>query len=66
MAPDNEEMKECTKCQGSGKHADPSKTLVQVTCGSCGGSGKVAADTPDEPPVEPLKKLPFGASRSKG
>ena len=56
------DTKECKRCGGSGKYADPERgPLVQVTCESCDGSGKVPADAPDEPPAEEPTQIPFGS-----
>lgn len=57
----DEETKECPRCEGRGKYADRERDpLVQVTCERCDGSGKVPADSPDEPPVEQPRQVPFG------
>ena len=58
-----ENTKECTRCGGRGKYADPeTDPLVQITCESCDGSGRVAADAPDEEPAEEPKQIPFGTN----
>lgn len=58
---DTEDTKECTRCGGHGKYADPAKgPLVQITCPSCDGSGRVAADAPDEEPAKEPTQIPFG------
>ena len=58
---DTDNTKECGRCGGSGKYADPQKDpLVQITCPSCDGSGRVAADAPDEEPVKEATQIPFG------
>ncbi len=59
---DDADTKECSRCGGRGKYADPQKgPLVQITCESCDGSGRVAADAPDEPPAEEPTQIPFGS-----
>ena len=59
---DADDTKECGRCSGSGKYADPQKgPLVQVTCPSCDGSGKVPADAPDEEPANEPTQIPFGS-----
>ena len=58
----DDDMKDCPRCGGSGKYADPERgPLVQVTCESCDGSGRVPADAPDEPPAEEPTQIPFGS-----
>ena len=58
---DSDDTKQCTRCGGRGKYADPEKgPLVQITCPSCDGSGRVAADAPDEEPAEEPTQIPFG------
>lgn len=58
---DTDATKECTRCQGQGKYADPQHgPLVQITCPSCEGSGRVPADAPDEPPAKEPTQIPFG------
>ena len=53
--------KDCPRCEGRGKYADPARgPLVQITCELCDGSGKVPADTPDEPPAKEPTQVPFG------
>jgi DnaJ-class molecular chaperone len=55
------ETKECSRCSGRGRYADPSRDpLVRVDCESCGGTGRVPADTPDEAPAEEPRQVPFG------
>ncbi len=59
---DSEETKDCPRCRGRGKYADPQRgPLVQVVCVRCEGSGRVPADAPDEPPVEEPTQIPFGS-----
>jgi DnaJ-class molecular chaperone len=59
-----EEMKDCPRCQGRGRYADPGRDpLVRVNCERCHGSGRVPADSPDEPPAEQPGKVPFGTRR---
>jgi len=54
--------KDCPRCRGRGKYADPQKDpLVQITCQLCDGSGRVSSDTPDEPPVKEATQIPFGS-----
>ena len=58
----DDDKKECPRCSGRGKYADPEKgPLVQITCALCDGSGRVAADTPDEPPAQEPTQIPFGS-----
>lgn len=58
----DDDTKHCPHCDGRGKYADPQRgPLVQVTCESCDGSGRVPADAPDEPPVEEPRQVPFGS-----
>lgn len=58
---DADATKDCPRCEGSGKYADPQRgPLVQVTCPSCEGSGRVPADAPDEPPAKEPTQIPFG------
>ena len=53
--------KECPRCGGEGKYADPQRgPLVRATCSTCDGSGRVPADAPDEPPAKEPTQLPFG------
>ncbi|MDQ3849182.1 MAG: hypothetical protein M3296_01000 [Actinomycetota bacterium] len=57
----SDETKDCPRCEGRGKYADPQRDpLVQINCERCDGSGRVPADSPDEPPVRP-KNVPFGS-----
>lgn len=57
----NQAGKDCTKCGGRGKYADPSKgPLVAVTCNRCEGSGKVPQDWEDVPPMKEPKRARFG------
>jgi DnaJ-class molecular chaperone len=57
---DADDTKECGRCSGRGKYADPQKgPLVQITCPSCDGSGKVPADAPDEEPAKEPTQVPF-------
>ena len=59
---DTDDTKECGRCGGRGKYADPQKgPLVQVICPSCEGSGKVPADAPDEEPAKEPTQIPFGS-----
>ena len=59
---DTDDTKDCPRCRGSGKYADPKRgPLVQVECERCEGSGRVPADAPDEPPAEEPKQVPFGS-----
>ena len=61
---DDDDTKDCPRCSGRGKYTDPGQDpLVRVTCDRCEGSGRVPADSPDEPPVEEPKQKPFGARR---
>jgi hypothetical protein len=54
----SEQTKDCPRCGGRGRYADPRRDpLVRERCG---GSGRVPADTPDEPPAEEPKHVPFG------
>lgn len=56
------DTKECPRCNGTGKYADPQRgPLVQVTCELCEGSGRAPADAPDEPPADEPKQIPFGS-----
>lgn len=57
----SEPTKDCPKCEGRGKHADVNKTLVQVTCDQCDGSGKVpeSSDAQADSPAKPPRKVPF-------
>jgi DnaJ-class molecular chaperone len=56
-----DDTKECPRCTGRGKYADPQRDpLVQITCERCEGSGRVPADSPDEPPVKEATQVPFG------
>lgn len=58
----NEDTKQCPRCEGRGKYADPQKgPLVQITCTSCEGSGQVPAGAPDEPPAQEPTQIPFGS-----
>jgi DnaJ-class molecular chaperone len=60
---DGDDTKQCGRCGGSGKYADPQRgPLVQVTCESCDGSGKVPADAPDEEPAKEPTQIPFGTN----
>jgi DnaJ-class molecular chaperone len=53
--------KDCPRCTGRGKYADPRRgPLVEVTCERCDATGRVPADTPDEPPAKEPTKVPFG------
>ncbi len=53
--------KECSRCSGRGRYADPSRDpLVRVDCEACGATGRVPADAPDEPPAEEPRQVPFG------
>ena len=62
---DAENTKECPRCSGRGKYADPEKgPLVQITCESCDGSGRVPADAPAEPPAKEPTQIPFGTDPS--
>jgi DnaJ-class molecular chaperone len=55
------ETKDCPRCGGRGRYADPARDpLVRVDCELCAGSGRVSADTPDEPPAQEPKHVPFG------
>lgn len=55
-----DETKDCPRCEGRGKYADRQRgPLVQVTCERCEGSGRVPADSPDEPPAKEPRKIPF-------
>jgi DnaJ-class molecular chaperone len=61
---DKGETKSCPRCSGRGKYADPSSDpLVQITCERCDGSGSVPADSPDEPPAQEPKQVPFFGAR---
>lgn len=54
--------KDCPRCGGRGKYADPQRgPLVRVVCPTCDGSGRVAADAPDEPPAKEPAQMPFGS-----
>ena len=58
-----DETKECPRCAGRGKYADPEKgPLVRINCDLCDGSGTVPADTPDEPPADEPTQIPFGST----
>ena len=61
MPDDNQALKDCTKCGGRGKYADPSKTLVAIRCDRCEGSGKVPQDWKDEPPAKEPTQTRFQA-----
>jgi DnaJ-class molecular chaperone len=55
------DTKECTRCGGRGKYAARDRgPLVQITCDTCDGSGRVPADAPDEPPAKEPNQIPFG------
>ncbi|HEU0316126.1 MAG TPA: hypothetical protein VFR49_02285 [Solirubrobacteraceae bacterium] len=55
------ETKECPRCSGRGRYADPSRDpLVRVDCESCDGTGRVPAGAPDESPAEEPRQVPFG------
>jgi DnaJ-class molecular chaperone len=56
----NDDTKDCPRCSGRGKYADPHRALVQITCPRCEGSGRVPADSPDEPPAKEPTQIPFG------
>ena len=59
---DGDDTKECGRCEGRGKYADPQKgPLVQITCPTCEGSGRVPADAPDEEPAKTPTQVPFGS-----
>ena len=59
---DTDDTKECPRCSGRGKYADPQHDpLVQITCPRCEGSGRVPFDSPDEPPVKEPTQIPFGS-----
>jgi len=59
---DAADTKDCPRCAGSGKYADPQRgPLVQVTCERCDGSGRVASDAADEPPAKEPTQIPFGS-----
>ncbi len=59
----SDESKECPRCEGRGKYADPQRgPLVRITCPSCDGSGRVPADAPDEPPAKEPTQIPFGSA----
>jgi DnaJ-class molecular chaperone len=56
-----DDMKDCPRCEGRGKYADPRKgPLVRMTCALCDGGGRVPADTPDEPAADEPTQIPFG------
>jgi hypothetical protein len=56
------ETKECPRCGGRGRYADPARDpLVRVDCELCGATGRVPRDTPDESPAEEPKQMPFGS-----
>ena len=58
-----DDTKECPRCSGRGKYADPQHDpLVQITCPRCEGSGRVPVDSPDEPPVKEPTQIPFGSA----
>lgn len=58
---DGDDTKRRPRCEGGGKYADPERgPLVQVTCESCDGSGRVPADAPDQPPAYEPRQIPFG------
>ncbi len=60
---DTDDTKDCPRCRGGGKYADPQRgPLVQVTCERCEGSGRVPVDAPDEPPAEEPTQIPFGSN----
>ena len=60
----DDSAKDCPRCSGRGKYADRRRDpLVQITCERCDGSGRVPADSPDEPPAKEAKKIPFGTHR---
>lgn len=62
MSADNDE-KDCPRCSGRGQYADPQRgPLVHITCERCSGSGRVPADSPDEPPAKEPTQIPFGSS----
>lgn len=57
----SQETKACPRCGGRGRYADPRRDpLVRVDCELCGASGRVPVDTPDEPPADEPKHVPFG------
>ncbi len=59
----SDDSKDCPRCDGRGKYADPKRgPLVQITCDLCDGSGRVSADTPDEPPAKEPTQVPFGSN----
>jgi DnaJ-class molecular chaperone len=61
------DTKDCPRCSGRGKYADPQKgPLVQITCERCDGSGRVSSDTPDEPPAKEPTQIPFGSNPAAG
>lgn len=55
----------CRQCEGHGKHGDVSKTLVQVTCDRCAGSGTVpkGSQTDADQHVNAPRKVPFQGPR---
>ena len=62
MGASDDNTKECPRCSGRGKYTDPERApLVRVTCERCDGSGRVPADSPDEPPAKEPEKIPFGS-----
>jgi DnaJ-class molecular chaperone len=60
-----DDTKDCPRCSGRGKYADPQRgPLVQIKCERCEGSGRVPADSPDEPPAKEPTQIPFGSGPS--
>ena len=63
VSADETSSKECPRCTGRGKYADPARgPLVQITCERCEGSGRVPVDSTDEAPAKEPTQIPFGST----